>query len=116
MKARRVLTRDDLLINGYLLEANRQFFHPLGLALAVEDNGNLLIFDDRDYPEGNIFGTSPVMHQQMLESYERFRAIEKQRKKDRRAHYGIWIQGIGLCDEKGAERLEQGEFKLPDSE
>lgn len=42
---------------GYLAEANRQFFHPLGLALFVnfDDDGNathLGVFDDRADPEG----------------------------------------------------------------
>jgi hypothetical protein len=29
----------EFLEKGYLQEANRLFFHPLGLALTVEDNG-----------------------------------------------------------------------------
>lgn len=41
---------------GYLQEANRQFFHPLGLALCVVtyDHGGqeLVVLDDRSDPEG----------------------------------------------------------------
>ena len=45
---------------GFLQEANRQFFHPLGLALEVqmddEDNYTLYsIWDYRDDPEGIYF-------------------------------------------------------------
>ena len=45
----------DLRDEGYLAEVNRRFFHPLGLALAVEDLGEnsvLMVLDDRDDLEG----------------------------------------------------------------
>jgi len=47
---------------GYLQELNRQFLHPLGLALEViqEDDGSISgfggVWDYRDDPEGMIFG------------------------------------------------------------
>ena len=46
---------------GFLQEVNRQFFHPLGLALEVtiEDDGRTWlsgIWDYRDDPEGIRFG------------------------------------------------------------
>ena len=46
---------------GYLQEANRRFFHPLGLALSLgkaeDESWNLHgIWDYRDDPEGIIFG------------------------------------------------------------
>lgn len=46
---------------GYLQELNRQFLHPLGLALEVvlEDDGTESlgrIWDSREDPEGFIFG------------------------------------------------------------
>lgn len=44
---------------GYLQEVNRRFFHPLGLALAVEQDGDTLWFagirDCRDDPLGVYF-------------------------------------------------------------
>lgn len=44
---------------GYLQEVNRQFLHPLGLALEVtEENGTAAltgIWDCRDDPEGIVF-------------------------------------------------------------
>ena len=47
---------------GYLQEANRLFFHPLGIALVVfvdNDSGEMKlcgIQDNRDDPEGMVFG------------------------------------------------------------
>ena len=47
---------------GFLQEANRQFFHPLGLALEVscsDPDGRydtLRVWDCRDDPEGVVFG------------------------------------------------------------
>ena len=46
---------------GYLQEANRRFFHPLGLALEVimnDEDGSMVlggIWDSRDDPEGILF-------------------------------------------------------------
>jgi hypothetical protein len=49
---------------GYLQEANRQYFHVLGLALAVkfDDEGEpvgMLIYDAREDLEGVMFGEKP---------------------------------------------------------
>ena len=46
---------------GYLQEVNRNFFHPLGLALEIkqDDDGTMTlggIWDYRDDPEGMVFG------------------------------------------------------------
>jgi len=53
---------DELLDCGYVQEVNRRFFHPLGLALAVDrDKVNLdgsfpvQVWDYRDDPEGFLF-------------------------------------------------------------
>ena len=51
---RKYLDARTLVDGGYLQEANRQFFHPLGLALALED-GALRVWDCRDDPEGICF-------------------------------------------------------------
>ncbi|MGA3295264.1 MAG: hypothetical protein ABSE45_14950 [Candidatus Acidiferrales bacterium] len=41
---------------GYLQEANRRFFHPLGLALELDMETNTLrVWDYREDPEGMIF-------------------------------------------------------------
>ena len=45
---------DELLAGGYIQEANRLFFHPLGLELCVTDGdrvrGRMFIKDFRDAP------------------------------------------------------------------
>jgi len=107
---RKKLSKEDLINDGYLLEANRQFFHPLGLSLYIDNNGNIGIFDDREYPEGSIFAVPDHIHHDVLKKYERFREILKKRKKDRRKVYGLWVQGIGLTSASGAIRIENGEF------
>lgn len=50
---------------GFLQEANRRFFHPLGLALEMEvaDDGAVRlsgIWDYRDDPEGIVFGSGAI--------------------------------------------------------
>lgn len=50
---------------GYLQEANRQFFHPLGLALEIliYDDGKVTlggVWDYRDDPEGMFFGPDEI--------------------------------------------------------
>ena len=55
------LSLQNFVDQGYLQEVNRQFFHPLGLALeVVVDKGTVEtlggIWDYRDDPEGMVFG------------------------------------------------------------
>ena len=64
---------------GFLQEANRLFFHPLGLALEViineEDGSETLggVWDYRDDPEGMFFGAG-------MAKLDRAEAIEELRK------------------------------------
>jgi len=51
---------EEFVAKGFLQEANRQFFHPLGLALEVTEteDGQLRlsgVWDCRDEPEGIVF-------------------------------------------------------------
>jgi len=52
----KIMDLKELIDVGYLMEANRQFFHPLGLELSVnfdeDGNGELFIIDGRDIQEG----------------------------------------------------------------
>ena len=49
----------DFADSGMLLEANRRFFHPLGLNLAVRmDTGALVVVDLRAGSEGGLFDAS----------------------------------------------------------
>lgn len=58
----------EFVERGYLLEANRQFFHPLGLALTVQPNPDdptsislAGVQDFRDDPEGVVFAELSTM-------------------------------------------------------
>lgn len=65
---RRYLTPQELRDGGYLQEVNRRFFHPLGLALAVDPDQELgtdgkftvAVWDSRDDPEGWFFAPSEL--------------------------------------------------------
>lgn len=55
----------EFLDAGFLQEANRQFFHPLGLALEVvveKDGSHSLggVWDYRSDPEGMVFGEATL--------------------------------------------------------
>lgn len=55
---------NELVDFGFLQEVNRQFFHPLGMALVVtrEQDGTARIEgvqDERDDPEGMYFSDGP---------------------------------------------------------
>lgn len=80
---------------GYLQEVNRQFFHPLGLALEVviEDDGSERlgdVWDSRDDPEGIIFGEG------MIEKDKAFRVEEEKQRmaKSRIEALGFAIQEV----------------------
>lgn len=56
----KLLDMKEFVDRGYLQEVNRQFFHPLGLAMVVEidDHGEVTFggfLDNRDDPEGMMF-------------------------------------------------------------
>lgn len=63
MSERKKMTPKEFQEFGFLQEANRQFFHPLGLALAVDVGGELdeegyfkvQVWDGREDPEGWFF-------------------------------------------------------------
>jgi len=93
---------------GFLQEANRQFFHPLGLALEIlvktndkddkiADTGEILIagiWDYRNDPEGIIFGKD------MIDKDKAGRVEQlKKSKIENRKKYN--------CDENGIEKIEE---------
>ena len=62
---------------GFLQEANRKFFHPLGLALEIvieEDGSERLggVWDYRDDPEGMFFGPE-MINQEKIDHVENLR-------------------------------------------
>lgn len=80
---------------GYLQEVNRQFFHPLGLALEVvieEDGSRSLggIWDYRDDPEGMTFAPEVLASRQARERAARV-AEERKLKALVRAVQFEWV-------------------------
>jgi len=84
MKTKRMKVKEFREI-GFLQEVNRQFFHPLGLALEiivkckespnVADSGEMLIggiWDYRDDPEGMTFGKD-MIEKNKIERVEQLR-------------------------------------------
>lgn len=78
----KMLSHDALRDSGILMEVNRQFFHPIGLALAivipepdestVRKDVQLVIMDYTDDPEGLIFDKFTVDD---LEKFHQFHAM-----------------------------------------
>lgn len=84
---------------GYLQEVNRQFLHPLGLALEVfvdEDGNETLggIWDYRDDPEGINFDDDF----DLSEKARRVALELTKREKDRRRGLGYMIQPVNYSD------------------
>ena len=76
---------------GYLQEANRRFFHPLGLQLAVtvDDNDkyiDLQILDGRDDPEGCAFLIEDDAEINKMRATNSFVASEFLKRRDARVH------------------------------
>lgn len=87
---------------GYLQEANRRFFHPLGLALEIyrdRDGKESIagIWDYRDDPEGIIFNiakASKQRQQKFLRCYQNVQEQMEQKKKTRLQRFGFFIESI----------------------
>ena len=80
--------------SGYLLEVNRQFLHPLGLAMAVDlddENGDsFLVYDDREDPEGWRFGDLSTPEEQA--KIAQVAAEVEARRPTREEALGYWVQ------------------------
>jgi hypothetical protein len=87
---------------GYLQEANRRFFHPLGLALETykdRDGKESIagIWDYRDDPEGIIFNIAKAnkqRQQKFLKCYQNVQEEMEQKKKTRLQRFGFFIESI----------------------
>jgi hypothetical protein len=85
------LSARELRDAGYLLEVNRRFFHPLGLALAVDvDEDRIEILDDRGDPEGWYF--AELGDEETKAKIVNVTRLELDRMEARRAALGYWIQ------------------------
>jgi hypothetical protein len=93
--------------DGYLQEANRGFFHPLGLALELNmANGTLRVWDCRDDPSGVIFDE----RDDLRPTAECFAAIREARRSARVKALGYWQQPAGLVTtaDAGSRSAERG--------
>ena len=80
---------------GYLQEANRAFFHPLGLGLAIAINENgeeelYCVYDGRQDIEGFVYGEDTLDP----DKAERVRVEMDQRKDKRIEKFGWLIQPV----------------------
>lgn len=83
---------------GYLQEVNREFLHPLGLAIEVriDDDGTETlsgVWDYRDDPEGILFADAPV--EELHTSIALLRA-------EKRRHRAT----LDYCDDNGIQMFE----------
>ena len=92
----------EFMDEGYLQEINRQFLHPLGLALAVDvqEDGVKFdgIWDSRDDPEGFLFGD--LSKDSNKEKAENIKTLVTKKLAYRRNKFGYSIQPIGDIPEK----------------
>lgn len=81
----------EFLQNGYLQEVNRIFFHPLGLALYVEVDGDKIklggIYDYRADPEGVVFTSA--------EECPKVDQLREEKAKVREQKFGWVVQPMG---------------------
>jgi hypothetical protein len=89
--------------DGFLQEANRKFFHPLGLAISViveDDSGNVTgvgpVWDYRDDPEGMFYGPDMI-------NPERVNKVEELRKSKTDARKNA--EGV-VTDDEGVQQIE----------
>jgi len=92
---------DEFQEKGYLQEANRLFFHPLGLALEVivdEEDGSMKlggIWDYRNDPEGIVFDDFDPVKQAYISGRRQVRMMSR--------------RVLGCCDANGIQILPHRE-------
>ena len=100
--AAKYLDLRELIDSGVLQEANRQFFHPLGLALEVmvEDDGRITcisgVWDYREDPEGVMFGANFINNDRSRAKAEAVERLRRSKVKTR--------MNLG-CDSRGVQPI-----------
>lgn len=93
----RKMSLSEFVRFGYLQELNRQFLHPLGLAISVEDYGDEIAFagvvDYRDKEEGVLFHES-VMDGDFFDKKKRVGKELSKRMEYRAKKLGFCIQDL----------------------
>lgn len=90
------MTVQDFQEQGFLLELNRRFLHPLGVALAIVKYADTPwhrchILDHRDDPEGIRFAELDERDQRLSDQVA---TLERNRAPERRRRLGYWVQPI----------------------
>jgi len=106
-----LMTIREFVEVGFLQEVNRQFFHPLGLALCVEfdredfeaTRAKFSIWDSRDDPEGFLFGDEPDKMQGRIEKMERILRLQGISALQRVSRLGYVIQPFVTIDLAGPD-------------
>lgn len=91
----RVVEPEELRDRGFLLEVNRRFFHPLGLALSLvrEGCGRLKVLETDD-PSGWIYDWPGMSEAERADIAAKMGAIEglERERREARQPLGFWIQ------------------------
>lgn len=94
------LSAVDLRDTGYLAEANRRFFHPLGLAMCVDVTTNTVgVIDDRDDVEGWFFSR---VDDDLLAKAAKVAQLEADRFPARHGALGYWVQPLPVDKAAGS--------------
>lgn len=92
------LSLDELITSGICQEANRQFFHPLGLALTViefaDGSRQLSIQDLRDDPEGFAFADDWMQTDEAAAKAKYVRDLHTTKAVARQAALGYIVQPV----------------------
>ena len=89
----RIIPAAELLEMGVVSEINRQLGHPIGIKLAADaETGEVFFIDDRDDPEGTIFG--PDMMEKVRERKQAFDSLWHERSMARVEACGWMVQPV----------------------
>lgn len=92
--------------DGYLQEVNREFFHPLGLALGIKLHGGefvtIDIMDARDDADGYVFNSDIDLDEKAKKLHD----IREARKDARVESLGYWVQPASVDIPKGWQPIE----------
>ncbi len=96
----RKITAREFRDAGFLQEVNRQFLHPLGLALEVviDDNGKVRfgdVWDYRDDPEGMMYLESDIVSDEFIEKADAVTKLMDEKARVRQGRFGWVVQPTG---------------------
>lgn len=113
----RRMSVNEFVEGGFLMEVNRRFLHPMGLALEYEveeTEGEAArlsgIWDYRDDPEGNWYELGPEAEADVVRKHANVEATVEAHWAPRSAALGFWIQPLTSLWRRGllADRAETG--------